>query len=291
MRYLTWWPLIAWRCSAPCHQIPPDWRMYNKWQPTAITLWCSSVINQQHHNVMISACHQPVNGVGVYTVVARWSSWPWPLVSLHVWHRVLSFARFFRRAAPGSAGWMPEATSCGRNWSFALIFSREMSPSAGAPGAASRRGWFYWQPAVTPVMAWETSRGAPFRTEMGTFLFWAVHWGMSDRYIVGFARLVYCYYCLTDLSKLFCGTYNIDICMTIWHLLLIVFCPDKVKMMYQQHDVLMETVKMHCQKMYMMWNKVLWKKKKKKKKKYVSMSMSNRGDPIFFPKIKIERVP
>ena len=51
--------------------------------------------------------------------------------------------------------------------------------------------------------------------------------------------------------------------MTIWHLLLTVFCPDKVKMMYQQHDVLMETVKMHCQKMYMMWNKVLWKKKKK----------------------------
>ena len=27
------------------------------------------------------------------------------------------------------------------------------------------------------------------------------------------------------------------------------------------------------------------------KQKYVSMSMSNRGDPIFFPKIKIERVP
>ena len=88
---------------------------------------------------------------------------------------------------------------------------------------------------------------------------------MSDRYIVGFARLVYCYYCLTDLSKLFCGTYNIDICMTIWHLLLTVFCPDKVKLMYQQHDVLMETVKMHCQKMYMMWwNKVLWEKKTKK---------------------------
>ena len=39
-------------------------------------------------------------------------------------------------------------------------------------------------------------------------------------------------------------------------------------MMYQQHDVLMETVKMHCQKMYMMWNKVLWKKKKEKKKNF-----------------------
>ena len=34
--------------------------------------------------------------------------------------------------------------------------------------------------------------------------------------------------------------------------LVTVFCPDKVKMMYQQHDVLMETAKMHCQKMYIM---------------------------------------
>ena len=260
MRHLTWWPLIAWRCSAPCHQRPPEWRIYNKWQPTAITLWYSSVIYQQHHNVMISACHQSVNGIGVYTAVARCISRLLPPVSLHVWHSVLSFAQFIRRAAPGSAGWMPEATSCGRNWPFALIFSREMSPSAGAPGASSRRGWFVLTTSGGPGDGGAMSRGAPFRTETGTFLFWAVHWGMSDRYIVGFARLVYCYYCLTDLSKLFCGTYNIDICMTIWHLLLTVFCPDKVKMMYQQHDVLMETIKMHCQKTYMMCNKVLWKK-------------------------------
>ena len=71
------------------------------------------------------------------------------------------------------------------------------------------------------------------------------------------------------------------ICRTIWHLLLTVFCPDKVKMMYQQHDVLMETVKMHCQKMYMMWNKVLWKKKQKKTSHYLSQcwpkSMSPSG--------------
>ena len=139
MRHLTWWPLIAWRCSAPWHQRPTDWHIYNKWQPTTITLWCSSVIYQQHHNVMIPACHQPVNGIGVYTAVARWSSWPWPPASLREWHRVLSFARFLRRAAPG---WMPEATSCWRDWPFALIFTREMSPSAGAPGAASRKGWF-----------------------------------------------------------------------------------------------------------------------------------------------------
>ena len=43
---------------------------------------------------------------------------------------------------------------------------------------------------------------------------------MSVGCIVGLARLVYCCYCLTDLSKLFCGTYNIYICMMIWHLLL-----------------------------------------------------------------------
>ena len=152
MRHLTWWPLIAWRCSAPCHQRPPDWRIYNKWQPTAITLWYSSVIYQEHHNMMISACHQPVNGIGVNTAVARWSSWPLPPVSLHVWHRVLSFTRFLRRAAPGSAVWMPEATSCGRNWPFAPIFSREMSPSVGAPGAASRRGWLTCAPRRSIVL-------------------------------------------------------------------------------------------------------------------------------------------
>ena len=77
----------SWRCSAPCHQRPPDWRIYNKWQPTAIPLWYSSVIYQEHHNLMISACHQSVNGIGVYTAVARWLSWPLPPVSLHVWHR------------------------------------------------------------------------------------------------------------------------------------------------------------------------------------------------------------
>ena len=53
-------------------------------------------------------------------------------------------------------------------------------------------------------------------------------------------RLIYCCYCLTDLSKLLCGTYNIDICMMT---LVTVFCPGKIKMMYQQHDVLKEIVK------------------------------------------------
>ena len=181
---------------------------------------CQDIICQQQHNVMISACHQPGSGIGVYTGVARCSSWPWPPASLYAWHRVLPFARFLRRAVPGSAGWMLKATSCGRNWPFALILSRDMSPSAGVPGAASRRGRFVLTTSGAPSDGRATSHGAPFRAEMGTFLFWAVHWGMSDRCIVGFARLVYCCYCLTDLSKLFCGTYNIYICMMIWHLVL-----------------------------------------------------------------------
>ena len=68
---------------------------------------------------------------------------------------------------------------------------------------------------------------------------------------MGFARLVYCCYCLTDLSKLF-AVLTIFIYLYDDMTLVTVFCPDKAKMMYQQHDVLMETVKMHCQKMYMM---------------------------------------
>ena len=98
------------------------------------------------------------------------------------------------------------------------IFSRKMPPSAGAPYAASRRGWVLLTTSGAQGDGGATSRGAPFRAEMGTFLFWAVHWGMSDGYIVGFVRLVYCCCCLTDLSKLFCSTYNIDICMMIWHM-------------------------------------------------------------------------
>ena len=97
---------------------------------------------------------------------------------------------------------------------FVLISSREMLPSAGAQEAASRTT------SGAPGNGGATSRGAAFRVKMGKFLFWAMHWGMSDGCIVGFARLVYCCYCLTDLSKLFCGTYNIAICMMIWHLLL-----------------------------------------------------------------------
>ena len=142
-------------------------------------------------------------------------------------------------------------------FSFSLARCR-LQPVRQAPPRGE--GDSYWQPAVAPVMAGQ--RPAVHRSERRRAHFCSERCieGFSDGCIVGFARLVYCCYCLTDLFNLFCGTYNIDICMMIWHLLLTVFCPDNVKMMYQQHDVLMETVKMHCQKMYMMWNKVLWKK-------------------------------
>ena len=63
----------------------------------------------------------------------------------------------------GCTGWMLKATSCGRDWPFALIFSCEMSPSASAPGAASRGGYSYCQTAVPPVMAWQ--RPAVHRSE------------------------------------------------------------------------------------------------------------------------------
>ena len=97
---------------------------------------------------------------------------------------------------------------------------------------------------------------APFRAEMAHF---CSERCMPDGCIVGFARLVYLCYCLTHMSELFSGTFN------IWYLyndmtLVIVFCPGKIKMMYQQQDVLMGTLKMHCQQMCMMWNKFLWKK-------------------------------
>ena len=36
------------------------------------------------------------------------------------------------------------------------------------------------------------SHYVPFRTEMCTFLFWMVHCGIWDRYIVGFVSMVYC---------------------------------------------------------------------------------------------------
>ena len=187
MRHLTWWPMIAWGCSAPWHQRPPDWRIYDKWQPTAITLWCSSVIYQQHHNVMISACHQPVNGIGVYTAVARWSSMA---VALCQSSRVTPCLVIGAVSPPGGA-WQRRLNAGGDILREKLAICAHFLPR----DVASRRGWFVLTTSGGPGDGGATSCGAPFRMETGTFLFWAVHWGMSDKYIVGFARLVYCYYC------------------------------------------------------------------------------------------------
>ena len=53
---------------------------------------------------------------------------------------------------------------------------------------------------------------------MCTFLVWMVHCVMSGRCAVGWVRLVYHYhnYCLTDLSKLLCGTYDVEICFMLY---------------------------------------------------------------------------
>ena len=169
-------------------------------------------------------------------------------------YRLRGFSARRRLAAPAECWKRHLAGEIGHLRSFSPTICRLQPVRQALPRGG---GDLYWQQAV-PSDGGETSRVAPFRAEMGTFLFWSVHLGMSDGCIVGFATLVYCCYCLTDLSNLFCGAYNIYICMMILHFC--VFCPDKVKMMYQQYDVLMETVKMHCQKMYMMWNKPLWKK-------------------------------
>ena len=42
--------------------------------------------------------------------------------------------------------------------------------------------------------------------------------GMLDGCIVGWVSFAYCYYCLTDLTKSLCGTYDIDIFTMIWYL-------------------------------------------------------------------------
>ena len=52
-----------------------------------------------------------------------------------------------------------------------------------------------WTKFTNPTMSCHISHNAPFRTEMFTFLFWMVHYGVWNRSIVGFRRLVYWYHC------------------------------------------------------------------------------------------------
>ena len=48
-----------------------------------------------------------------------------------------------------------------------------------------------WPDSQILQSTWTMSNSAPFRTEMCACLFWMVHCGIWDRYIVGFVRLVY----------------------------------------------------------------------------------------------------
>ena len=122
----------------------------HKWQPTAITLWCSSVIYQQHHKVMISACHQPVNCIGVYTAVARWSSWPWPPCQPS---RVTPCFVICAVSPPGRLAECRRrhlAGETGHLSSFSPARCR-LQPVRRAPPRGG--GDSYWQPAVALVMA------------------------------------------------------------------------------------------------------------------------------------------
>ena len=49
-----------------------------------------------------------------------------------------------------------------------------------------------WPNSQFPECTCSISHNAPFRTEMCTFLFWMEHWGIWNRCILGFVKLVYC---------------------------------------------------------------------------------------------------
>ena len=73
-----------------------------------------------------------------------------------------------------------------------------------------------WPVSRVPQCACWMTCSASSGAEVCTFLFWMVHCGMPGRCAVGWVRLVYHYYCLTDLSKLLCGTYDVEICFMLY---------------------------------------------------------------------------
>ena len=73
-----------------------------------------------------------------------------------------------------------------------------------------------WPVSRVPQCACWVTCSAPSGAEVCTFLFWMVHCGMPGRCAVELVRLVYHYYCLTDLSKLLCGTYDVEICFMLY---------------------------------------------------------------------------
>ena len=82
---------------------------------------------------------------------------------------------------------------------------------------------------------WKT-RSAPSGAEVCTFLFWMVHCGMPDGCAVGWVRMVYCNQCLTDLSNLLCGTYDIDICSMLYlYVYVIMLCMCHVTVLWNAY--------------------------------------------------------
>ena len=73
-----------------------------------------------------------------------------------------------------------------------------------------------WPVSRVPQCACWMTCSASSGAEVCTFLFWMVHCGMPGRCAVRWVRLVYHYYCLTYLSKLLCGTYDVEICFMLY---------------------------------------------------------------------------
>ena len=57
---------------------------------------------------------------------------------------------------------------------------------------ASQEAMWYWPNSQIPQCTCSISHNATFRTEMCTFLFWMMHWGIWNNCIVGIVRLAYC---------------------------------------------------------------------------------------------------
>ena len=87
--------------------------------------------------------------------------------------------------------------------------------------------WMNLPVSRVPQCACWMTRSAPSGAEVCTFLFWKVHCGMPGRCAVGWVRLFHCYYCLTDLSKLSYGTYDIMIWFMLYlhvYVFMLYFC-------------------------------------------------------------------
>ena len=84
--------------------------------------------------------------------------------------------------------------------------------------------WFpcTWRQANSPISqipqcTCTISHNVPFRTEMGTFLFWMVHCGILARCTMGFVRLSCCQDCVTVYVHLLLQACHSDPCWTLYY--------------------------------------------------------------------------